>query len=115
MISPEEVTATAIRMGGSEAEEQEQTLLTLSTLAIEQVRQRLDPDRHPPEAALICGAAYLALSWLPRSGVSSFTAGNLSVSLGASGEQQRLYAHMAESNLFPYVSATDCAFLGVEG
>ena len=115
MIGAEEVTALAIRLGGDEAEQQEQTLLTLSALALEEVQQKLDPARHPPETAVLCGAAYLALSWLPKSKVDSFTAGNLTVRLGSAGEEVSLYAHMAESVLFPYVSSTDFAFLGVEG
>ncbi len=115
MIGAEEVTAMAIRFGGAEAEQQEQTLLTLSALALEEVREKLDASRHPPDAAVICGAAYLALSWLPRAGVESFTAGNLSVRLRTDGDGRSLYAQMAESVLFPYVTATDFAFLGVEG
>ena len=115
MIGAEEIAAMAIRLGGSDAADQEQTLLTLGALALEEVQTKLEPERHAPEQAVLCGAAYLALSWLPDSGVSSFTAGNLSVSLGSAGSQRELYAHMAESVLFPYVRSTDFAFLGVEG
>ena len=105
----------AVRLGGGEAASQEQTLLTLGALALEEVQSRLEPDRNPPEQAVLCGAAYLALSWLPGEGVTSFTAGNLSVDLGSRETQRELYAHMAQSILFPYVRSTQFAFLGVEG
>ena len=114
MIETAEIFALAMQLGGAQAAQNEALLEKLCAAAKAEVEARLLPDQAACSDALLCGAAYLALSRLPEPEPVSFTAGNISVtrSNAATGSA---YADLAARLLAPYVGASGFAFLEVEG
>lgn len=114
MIDAQDILTTAQALGGDAAERQAEALPLLCEAAGAAVEERLLPETDPPAQALLAGAAYLALSWLPQADAQHFTAGNLSVSRGPASERAAHYAALSERLLAPYVKSAQFAFLGVE-
>ena len=114
MISAAEICTLAKQLGGPLTEAQEQALVTLSAAVQKTVASRLLTEADESDEALLCGAAYLALSYLARPEAEQFTAGSISISRGKAIERAALYASLAQRLLAPYTAPTDFAFLGVE-
>lgn len=114
MISAERIVTCAGQLGGDLSERDLTALQTLCAAAKSAVEGRLCAEVSDADDALVCGAAYLALSWLAQPGPTEFAAGDIRVTNADATKRAALYAALSERLLAPYLRPGDFAFLGVE-
>ena len=98
---------------------QQQALMALCRAAETELTASLRPDVSPAQYAdaLICAAAWTALADLPAlsaADIKSFSAGEVSVSLGGRSAASEKMRAQARAILAPYTNGA-FAFLGVRG
>lgn len=117
----EQILALALAASGGNGEDRA-LLEPLCAAAEAAWRRRLRPGTAPEECgeALLCAAAFTAAADLAAGsgGAASFSAGDLSVSLGSGADRARRAESLrqaAERLMAPFVRASDLWAQGVEG